>query len=257
MFDLTGRVVFVAGGAGYLGTPVCLRLLEQGAQVVVADLNEDALSRMRTELSTEQVERVHTVTFDVASEESIDSALKSTSDRFRRLDGLVNATFASSKGWLDDLTAEEFDRTNHVNITGAFMLARRAAADMRAGGSIVMYSSMYGLVSPDPRVYPAGIPPNPVDYGAGKAAIVQMTRYLAAHYAPKGIRVNAVAPGAFPWVSDHAKRDDFLSALANKAMLNRIGERDETAGPVVFLLTDAASFITGQTISVDGGVTAW
>lgn len=257
MFDLTGRVVFVAGGAGYLGTPVCLRLLEQGAQIAVADVNEDGLSRLRVQVNTEQAERIHTVVFDVGKEDSIDEAVRSAVDRFGRLDGLVNATFASSRGCLEDLTAEEFDRTNHINITGAFILARRVAAEMDAGGSIVMYSSMYGLISPDPRVYPEGIPPNPVDYGAGKAAIVQITRYLAAHYAPKGIRVNAVAPGAFPWVSEHARRDDFLRALSGKAMLNRIGDREETSGPVVFLLTDAASFMTGQTISVDGGVTAW
>lgn len=257
MFDMEGRVVFVAGGAGYLGTPVSKALLQQRARVVVADRNAQALEEFSAGLGREEAELAETIEFDVGSEGSVDDAVVRCIERFGRIDGMVNATFASSKGWLETLTPDEFDRTNHVNITGSFMLVRRVAQEMGEGGSIVMYASMYGLVAPELQSYPKGIPPNPIDYGAGKAAVVQMTKYLAAHYAPRKIRVNAIAPGAFPWVSDHANRDDFITVLSAKAMLNRIGQREETAGPVVFLLTDAASFITGQTISVDGGVTAW
>lgn len=257
MFDLSGKVVFVAGGAGYLGAPVCRGLLGRGAAVAVADANGQRLEALINETETTVRDKLLTLEFDVTKEDSIDAAITKTMERFGRLDGLVNATFASSTARFEDLTAEEFDRTNRCNITGTFLLARRASREMSHGGSIVLYSSMYGVIAPDPRVYPDDIAPNPIDYGAGKAAVIQMTKYMAAHFAKRRIRVNAVAPGAFPWVPDHAERSDFLDKLSQKAMLERIGKRDETAGAVVFLMTDDASFITGQTVGIDGGVTAW
>ena len=258
MFDLTGKVAFVAGGGGYLALPACIGLAEHGACVVVGDFNreriDEAVAEVAAVSSRDSVMGVH---FDVADKASIKDAIAGTLERFGRLDVMVNATCFSAGGSVEELTADQFDRANRVNITGAFLLARESAEAMCDGGSIVMYSSMYGLIAPDPGMYEPPMNPNPIEYEAGKAAICQMTRYMAAHYGRRNIRVNAIAPGPFPWDSTQQQEPEFIERLARRTMLGRIGRRGETAGTVVFLASDESSYVTGQVLSVDGGWTAW
>jgi len=258
VFDLSGKVALVAGGAGYLGLPACIALARQGASVVIGDSNRERLDGAVKEVaavpSRDTSLGIH---FDAADEASIKGAVEETLARFGRLDVMVNATYHSAGKRVEELSAEEFDRASRVNITGAFLLAREAANAMRDGGSIIMYASMYGLVSPDPSIYEPPMDPNPIEYGAGKAAICQMVRYLAAHYGPRNIRVNAIAPGPFPWESTQQAEPAFIERLSRKTMLGRIGRRHETAGAVVFLASDESSYVTGHVLSVDGGWTAW
>lgn len=258
MFDLSGRTILVAGGAGYLGTPVCEALIRLGGRVFIADINAERLDAAVTQMQALGGEKsAGGAILDIGDEASIENAVAACTSRFGPFDGLVNATFGSTGKRFDDLTAEDFDRTNRLNLTGSFLLARLAAAQMTGPGSMVMFASMYGLVAPNPSNYPAGMAPNPIEYGAGKAGMIQMVRYMAAHFGPRAIRVNAVAPGPYPHPSTIAAHPDFIGNLERANMLGRLGEAHETAGPVAFLLSSASSYMTGQVLSVDGGWTAW
>ena len=253
LFSMDGKTVLIVGGAGYLGLPVCEALRAHGASVVIGDHHPGRLAEARATLAGQPgTGEVTTCHVDMADESSILACV----DSCGTLHGLVMATAGSSNTHFDKLTAEEYDRSNRINLTGTFVLARAAASKMTEGGAMVFYSSMYGTVAPDPANYPGDMPPNPVDYGAGKAGISQMARYVAGHFGRRGIRVNAITPGPFPPQAVQDVHPEFIANLTRDTMMGRMWRRHETAGAVVFLLSEAASYITGQILGVDGGWTA-
>lgn len=152
MFDLSGKTVLVAGGAGYLGQSICAALTDYGAGVMVADLEEDRAGELSARLSRDG-RSVQAIGLDVPDEASIEAAVARTVAEFGHLDVLVNATCDAVGKRVEELTADEFDRTDRVDLTGAFLLARAVANVMSNGGSMIFFASMYGVVSPDPRVY--------------------------------------------------------------------------------------------------------
>jgi NAD(P)-dependent dehydrogenase (short-subunit alcohol dehydrogenase family) len=254
--DFSGRTILVAGGAGYLALPAVELMAQQGANIVLADINAERLAAAEAAAMRAGAPSVLSVPLDFADEVSILSCVRAAADRFGSLWGVVNATFGSTGKRFDDLTVEDFDRANRLNLTGTFVLAREAAKHMPDGGSMVMFASMYGVVAPKPDNYPPPMAPNPIEYGAGKAGIIQMVRYMAGHFGPRNIRVNAVAPGPFPHQATQ-ESTEFMGNLSRSTMLGRIGRRDELAGPTAFLLSDASSYVTGQCLNIDGGWTAW
>jgi NAD(P)-dependent dehydrogenase (short-subunit alcohol dehydrogenase family) len=258
MFDMKGKAVLMAGGAGYLSAPACLALAGQGADVMVAEINKERMDALVAEAGSRHPDaRICGTPLDVRDARSIQCAVRRTVEEFGRLDILVNAAYKSIGKLVEELSGEEFDDSLHVNVTGAFLLAREASAAMSRGGSIILFSSMYGQISPDPGIYRLPIRPNPIEYGVAKAGIEQMVRYLAVCWAPRNIRVNGIAPGPFPHAWQREQHPDWMERMAAKTPMNRIGRQDEVAGAVVFLASDAASYITGHILKVDGGWTVW
>jgi len=246
------------GGAGLLGTAVCRALAEHGAHVVVSDIRGDAAEANVGELHEAGL-RAEATQIDIGNEQSVIDQVERIVSRHRRIDIMVNMTYRHTKSSMDQLSAEEWNEAIEVSLTGAFVLTREVGRAMseQGGGSIIHFSSMYGMVSPDPRMYPPTQRMNPVDYGVAKAGILQLVRYQAVVLAPNRVRVNAVAPGPFPIPTTHGNDGQFMTRLRDKVPLGRVGKPEEITGAVVFLASDAASFITGTNIVVDGGWTAW
>lgn len=255
-FSLQDRDIWVFGGAGHLGAPVVALLCASGARVLCVD-RQDRAHVLVQDHAWEG--KVTPATLDVgdiaATREFVARRLQSRSVPY----GLVNLAYSSTAKRLEDLSEAEFDEVNHGNLTATFTLARAVGQAMAVAGrgSIVLFSSMYGTVSPDPAVYEAPMNPNPVEYGVGKAGIQQLTRYLAVHWGRAGVRCNCISPGPFPNLTVQRDHAGFVSRLAGKVPLGRIGQPQEIAGAVKFLLSDAAAYITGHNLAVDGGWTAW
>lgn len=255
-FDLTGRDIWILGGAGYLGQPVVSLLASLGAKVLCADLGDRASEFIKTQsLRHAATPEMIDLRDSVATKKFIASQLEARGVPH----GLVNLTYTSTSKRFDELTEEEFDSVNHGNLTATFLLLRDLGREMAAQGrgSIVLFSSMYGTVSPDPGIYESPMNPNPIEYGVNKAGIQQMARYLAVCWGPNSVRVNCISPGPFPNPNLQRDKPDFIQRLAQKSPLGRIGQANEIAGAVAFLLSDAASYVTGHNLAVDGGWTAW
>ncbi|MBI5773452.1 MAG: SDR family oxidoreductase [Verrucomicrobia bacterium] len=255
-FDLSGRDLWVFGGAGHLGQPTVELLAQLGARVLCVDLADRAQAFVAARSLNASVSPASLDARNLAAVKefvSIQLARRGTPH------GLVNLTYASTAKRLDELTEEDFDTVNHGNLTATFLLAREVGNAMaaRGSGSIVLFSSMYGTVSPDPRVYEPPMTPNPVEYGVGKAGIQQMARYLAVHWGKGGVRVNSISPGPFPNLNLQRDNPAFVQRLTAKIPLGRVGQANEIAGSVAFLVSDAASYVTGHNLAVDGGWTAW
>jgi NAD(P)-dependent dehydrogenase (short-subunit alcohol dehydrogenase family) len=254
--SLAGKLIWVTGGAGYLGSPITTALDAGGAKVICIELPGRA-EKLVQECGLTRTVPVSLDITDLAAQRATIPQLIATHGAPH---GLVHLPFVSSSGKkMEDISTDDMNRTLTGSLTPAFEFCRAVALAMagNGGGSIVLFSSMYGLVSPDPKIYSAPMAPNPIDYGASKAALIQMGRYLAVHFGPRGVRFNCIAPGPFPNPKIQAELPQFVAQLNAKTALGRIGRRDEVAGPTLFLLSDAASYITGHTLVVDGGWTAW
>jgi NAD(P)-dependent dehydrogenase (short-subunit alcohol dehydrogenase family) len=255
-FRLDGEDIWVIGGAGYLGQATVKLLLAAGARVLCVDLEDKAATFAA---SLDDASDLAADTLDIRDEAGMKHFVAARIKSRGIPHGLVILTYGSTAKHFEDLSGEDFDRVNHAGLTATFLLAREVGMEMeRAGrGSIVLFSSMYGSVSPDPRVYFRPMNVNPIEYGVGKAGIVQMTKYLAVHWAPKGIRCNCISPGPFPSPAVQKAEAAFVARLAQKVPMGRVGKSEEVAGAAVFLLTAAAGFITGHNLFVDGGWTIW
>lgn len=257
-FDLTGKAGLVTGAAGWLGHATCLTLAECGASFLVADRDlERAEATAAACMEANPKADVRPQHFEARELDSQAAAVQAMIDAYGRIDFLVNGAYFSKGCPLEDLSPEIFDEALHTNVTSAFTLARSCVDHMPQGGSIVLFSSMYGQVAPDFGVYEKPMAPNPIEYGASKAAVEQMVRYLGAYWAPRGIRVNGIAPGPFPSSVIQERHPEFVERLAAKVPLGRIGTPEEVAAAVAFLVSPGAAYVNAHILSANGGWQAW
>lgn len=249
LFGLEGKVVVLTGAGGFLGTHFSKALVGRGATLVAVDVGFPA---------SWNVAAAKRITLDLRSGDAIEDAAESVMREFGGVHGLVNNAAARPSGMFAkfaDYRRADWDDVVGVSLTAAFECAQRFGRRMVAAGSgsIVSLSSIYGLTGGDDRLY-QGLPFNmPPAYAAAKAGVIGLTRYLATHLGPRGVRANALAPGGI--YNGHDER--FVSRYSDRVPMGRMGSPQDLVGALVFLLSDASGYVNGQTIAVDGGFTAW
>ena len=259
LFNLKGKTALVVGGAGLLGSQICDALAEQGANIVIASRNIDACKNKSIELSNEytQIQTSYTQV-DLMNKQSINNCIKFVDDQFKSLDILVVCAWSGKKNTWETIDDDDWNYDIEICLNGVFRLIKSATESLKKSkGVILNIGSMYGHVAPDYRMY-EGVPQsNPPSYGAAKAAVIQLTKYLSSFLAPYGIRVNCISPGPFPFEEVINQYPEFKNRLESKNPLGRIGKPHEIKAMAALLCSDASSYITGQNICIDGGWTVW
>jgi len=268
-FDLTGRVILITGGAGLLGAEHASAIAEAGGIPVIADVRGGDAERA-AQAVTERYGGVATgLELDVTSHASCEAALARVTAAHGRLDGLVNNAALNPKVEGAGLAATRFEnyslelwnRELAVGLSGAFLCAQVFGAYMAAhgGGVIVNIASDLGLIAPDQRIYrrpglaPEQQPVKPVTYSVVKGGLVMLTKYLATYWADAGVRVNALVPGGVY----AGQPEDFVEKLTQLIPMGRMARKDEYRAALVFLCSDASSYMTGSNLVIDGGRTCW
>jgi gluconate 5-dehydrogenase len=253
LFDLSGRVALVTGAGSGLGAIFAEALAEAGASVVCVGRRLKRVQQTANRLAEDRCQSL-AISADVTDEAAVAAMIAQTVERFGKLDILVNNAGTAVVGPPETISLADWQRVVDVNLTGAFLCAREAAKAMiaaRTGGRIINIASILGAVASEP--VPAAA------YDATKGAVVNLTRDLAVHWAPHNILVNAIGPAYFPSEMTEAflALPEMRREIERRTPLGRIGRPEELKGAVVFFASDASSYVTGQTLYVDGGWTAW
>jgi NAD(P)-dependent dehydrogenase (short-subunit alcohol dehydrogenase family) len=258
-FSLHDKSILLTGATGYLGSAMTYGLAKAGASLIV--------NGRSVEVVEELVENIRSIggvaqsaVFNVRDEAPVAEFFKKR--KSQPLHGLINNAYSGKSGCIEDADASEFRDSYDIVVIAAQNLVRAALPALRlaassGGASVINICSMYGLVSPDLRVYDSPGTANPPFYGAAKAALIQWTRYAACEFGNENIRFNSISPGPFPSDEVRSKNPELIDRLMEKVPMGRVGLAKEIAGPVVFLASEASSYVNGSNIVVDGGWTCW
>lgn len=258
LFDLKGHVALITGGSGVLGMVFAHALANQGAQIVVADIDEEHCKACAAEITKQSGQPALGVLLDVSDEKAVQGTIGRVEATFGRLDVLINNAAAQPPGMfspLEEYSVDVWNKVMAVNLTGQFLMAKAAAPMMlrQKKGSIINISSVYGVVGPNQHIYEGSQFNTPPVYSASKAGVLGLTRYLATYWADKGIRVNSITPGGV----FRGHKEPFLANYCARVPMGRMAEQDELRGAAVYLASSASSYVTGHNLIVDGGWTVW
>lgn len=271
-FDLSGRVVVITGGAGFFGLKHAEAVAEMGGLPVILDLDGAAAEERARAIADSFGVKTLAIATDVTSFGSLEDALAETLDSLGRVDVLINNAANDPKVGVADDSGEQWSRLENfplavwdkdlaVGLTGAYLCSQVIGGQLarQRGGVILNIASDLGVIAPDQRIYrQPGLPEErqpvkPVTYSVVKAGLIGLTRYLATYWAGAGVRVNAISPGGMYAGQD----DEFVRRLSNLIPMGRMANHDEYKAAVVFLVSDASSYMTGANLIVDGGRTTW
>lgn len=267
LFSLTGKVAIVTGGAGFLGKHFCRGLAESGATVVIVDVNTEEVFSIADEINQQFPSQALGIVADITHPEEVHRVLTQAVESFGGVDILLNN--AAGKGAshdqyfapFEEYTLEQWREVMSINIDAMFLMAQAVGKQMlkqNRGGSIIQTSSAYGIMGPDNRIYEDSWYLNrqintPAVYSTSKAAVVGLTKFLATYWAQNNIRVNALVPGG----TKSGQNAIFQKKYGERIPLGRMANAPEIVGAVLFLASDAASYVTGHCLIVDGGLNAW
>jgi NAD(P)-dependent dehydrogenase (short-subunit alcohol dehydrogenase family) len=250
LFSLSGKVALVTGGGRGIGRTMAFALAEAGADIAVASRNFENCSAVADEISKATGRVVYPSKLDVTEKASIAEVVKSIQDKFGRIDILVNNSGSTWGAPFEEMPLEKWEQVLRTNLTGTFLASQAVVPLMkqRKWGRIINVSSIAGLVSPPDFM-------NTVGYTASKGGVIALTRELAVKLATSGIVVNAIAPSFFPSKMTSAFMQKFGDKIREDNPMKRMGEEDDLKGAVVFLASQASSYVTGQVVAIDGGYT--
>lgn len=259
-FDLEGKSALITGAAGHLGASMSWALASAGCHVYLNGRNRQKLKELNEQIVSSGM-KSEILDFDILDQNAVNniaSKLQATG-----LDILLNNAYHGASGSTETAERKNFEDSFGIAVTSSFGLTKallpalKLCSKRNGYASVINIGSMYGFLSPDLRIYDSKETANPPFYGVAKAGLLQLTRYQAVEFAPFNIRVNSISPGPFPNVVTQKDNPDFINRLRSKTPMNRIGHPDELGGAVIFLGSQASSYVTGHNLVVDGGWSIW
>ncbi len=250
LFNCKDKVVIVTGAAGQLGAVFCDAFHQAGAVVIGVDI----------EVPQSKIDGTDYYKLDVTDKKQINIVFSEIINKYSRIDVLVNNAGVSTFAPFEERSEEDFDWVMDVNLKGTFFCIQ-SYVDLYdkyklKNGSVINIGSLYGVISPDFRIYTDCPRKNSEAYGATKAGVIQMSKYFAVHLADRNIRVNAISPGGII-NPDNPQGEDFQKNYSFRCPMKRMADTGEMVGAVIYLASDAASYTTGQNIVIDGGMSSW
>lgn len=270
LFDLTGRVALITGGGGLLGPHHAEAIARHGGIPVLVDILPEAAERCAHDIATRLRVPACALQADITDPAAVQGLLADLLSRYGRIDILVNnaannpkVEAPGEKAWsqVESFPLAQWNADIAVGLTGSFLCCQVMGAEMakRGKGSIINIASYLGIVAPEPRLYrKEGLsedeqPVKPISYTVVKSAMLGLTKYLAAYWGERGVRVNALSPGGVY----NGQEERFVNELGRRIPMGRMAEPNEMEGAIVFLASDASSYVTGANVVVDGGRVCW